>query len=108
MRPCFRILKLYRTAMGARFLEKAKINVEFVSANPTGPMHRATPGRRPGRLSGGGADARGLSGLPEFYINDAGNQIDKFAPLSRYPLSADFQGEEAVPCRRTATRAPIF
>ncbi len=57
-----------------------RINVEFVSANPTGPMHLGN--------ARGGALGDSLSALlktagyevtKEFYINDAGNQIAKFA-----------------------------
>ena len=57
-----------------------KVLVEFVSANPTGPMHIGN--------ARGGAIGDCLSSLleyagyyveREFYINDAGNQINKFA-----------------------------
>ncbi len=53
--------------------------VEFVSANPTGPMHIGNA--RGGALGDGIAAVLDWSGYEsdrEFYINDAGNQINKF------------------------------
>src|SRR5712691_1511355 len=59
---------------------KAKINVEFVSANPTGPLH---VGHGRGAALGDGIAAllewTGWSVTREFYVNDAGTQIDKLA-----------------------------
>ena len=60
--------------------EGKKVLVEFVSANPTGPMHIGNA--RGGALGDGLAavlDWAGFSVSREFYINDAGNQIEKFA-----------------------------
>ena len=57
-----------------------KVMVEFVSANPTGPMHMGNA--RGGVLGDTLANvlARdGWSAWKEFYVNDAGNQIQKFA-----------------------------
>ena len=57
-----------------------KINVEFVSANPTGPMHMGNArGGALGDCLAAVLDAAGYQVSREFYINDAGNQIDKFA-----------------------------
>ena len=56
-----------------------KVDVEFVSANPTGPMHIGNA--RGGALGDSLAsvlDAAGYEICREFYINDAGNQIKKF------------------------------
>ncbi len=56
-----------------------KVDVEFVSANPTGPMHIGNA--RGGALGDSLAsvlDAAGYEVCREFYINDAGNQIKKF------------------------------
>lgn len=56
-----------------------KINVEFVSANPTGPMHLGNA--RGGALGDCLSEALSRAGWEvcrEFYINDAGNQIAKF------------------------------
>ncbi len=56
-----------------------KINVEFVSANPTGPMHIGNArGGALGDCLAGVLDAAGYEVCREFYINDAGNQINKF------------------------------
>lgn len=60
--------------------EGKKVLVEFVSANPTGPMHIGNA--RGGALGDGLAavlDWAGFTVSREFYINDAGNQIEKFA-----------------------------
>ena len=56
-----------------------KVLVEFVSANPTGPMHIGNA--RGGALGDGIAsvlDWAGYKADREFYVNDAGNQINKF------------------------------
>ena len=57
-----------------------KLMVEFVSANPTGPMHMGNA--RGGVLGDALAsvlDRAGYDVWREFYVNDAGNQIEKFA-----------------------------
>jgi len=60
-------------------LKGVRINLEFISANPTGPLHLghtrwAAVGDALGRvLSAAGADVS-----REFYINDRGNQMDLF------------------------------
>jgi arginyl-tRNA synthetase len=56
------------------------VNVEFVSANPTGPMHIggmrwAAVGDALARL----IEASGAKVTREYYVNDAGVQIDRFA-----------------------------
>ena len=57
-----------------------KILVEFVSANPTGPMHIGNArGGAIGDSLASVLDAAGYEVAREFYINDAGNQIEKFA-----------------------------
>ena len=54
--------------------------VEFVSANPTGPMHIGNArGGAIGDCLSSVLDAAGYDVKREFYINDAGNQIEKFA-----------------------------
>ena len=67
--------------------EGKKLMVEFVSANPTGPMHMGNA--RGGVLGDALAsvlDRAGYAVEREFYVNDAGNQIEKFAQSidSRY------------------------
>ena len=57
-----------------------RLMVEFVSANPTGPMHMGNA--RGGVLGDALAsvlDRAGYKVWREFYVNDAGNQIEKFA-----------------------------
>lgn len=57
-----------------------RVLVEFVSANPTGPMHIGNA--RGGAIGDGLASVLDWAGYDverEFYVNDAGNQIQKFA-----------------------------
>ena len=57
-----------------------KVMVEFVSANPTGPMHMGNArGGALGDCLAAVLDKAGYSAYREFYVNDAGNQIEKFA-----------------------------
>lgn len=56
-----------------------KVMVEFVSANPTGPMHIGNA--RGGAIGDTLADVMSWAGYnvtKEFYVNDAGNQVEKF------------------------------
>ena len=81
-------------------LAGVKINLEFISANPTGPLHLghtrwAAVGDALGRvLTAAGADV-----TREFYINDRGNQMDLFgqsvqAAALGQPIPEDgYQGE---------------
>ncbi len=63
----------------SNFGEGKKILVEFVSANPTGPMHIGNArGGALGDCLAAVLDAAGYYTEREFYINDAGNQINKF------------------------------
>lgn len=60
-------------------LSGVKINLEFISANPTGPLHLghtrwAAVGDSLGRV----LTAAGAQVTREFYINDRGNQMDLF------------------------------
>ena len=68
------------TQFGYRDTKQGKVLVEFVSANPTGPLHvgharQAALGDAICRLF----DADGYEVSREFYYNDAGNQIDNLA-----------------------------
>lgn len=57
-----------------------KILVEFVSANPTGPMHIGNArGGAIGDCLAAVLEWAGFEVSREFYVNDAGNQIEKFA-----------------------------
>ncbi|MEF9969009.1 MAG: arginine--tRNA ligase [Ruthenibacterium sp.] len=75
-----------------------KVNVEFVSANPTGPMHLGNA--RGGALGDGLAAALDWAGYDvtrEFLINDAGNQIVKFGKSLATRYLQIYKGEDAVP-----------
>ena len=78
-------------------LKGQKIMVEFVSANPTGPMHMGNA--RGGVLGDTLASALQKSGADvwrEFYVNDAGNQIEKFAKSLEARYLQIIKGEDAV------------
>ncbi len=84
----------------SNLLDGKKINLEFVSANPTGPLHLghtrwAAVGDSLGRvLSAAGAEV-----TREFYVNDRGNQMDLFgasiraAALNQPRPEAGYHGE---------------
>jgi len=56
-----------------------RINVEFISANPTGPLHLGhTRWAAVGDALARVLDAAGADVEREFYINDRGSQMDKF------------------------------
>ena len=73
------ILKATKDYGKGSALAGVRVNLEFISANPTGPLHLghtrwAAVGDSLGRvLSAAGADVK-----REFYINDRGNQMDLF------------------------------
>ncbi len=74
-----------------------KVLVEFVSANPTGPMHMGNArGGALGDCLAAVLDYAGYDVSREFYINDAGNQIDKFGLSLDVRYKQHFLGEEAV------------
>ena len=76
----------------------AKVMVEFVSANPTGPMHIGNA--RGGVLGDTLAEVlrrAGYDSWKEFYVNDAGNQIHKFAESLNARYMQLLVGEENFP-----------
>ena len=85
-----------------------RVLVEFVSANPTGPMHIGNArGGAIGDCLASVLDWAGFSVNREFYVNDAGNQIEKFATslevryLQHYDPSIelpedDYHGQDIV------------
>ena len=78
-------------------LKGKKYMVEFVSANPTGPMHMGNA--RGGVLGDTLASVLDWSGAAverEFYVNDAGNQIEKFAKSIEARYLQLVLGEDAV------------
>ena len=75
-----------------------RVLVEYVSANPTGPMHIGNA--RGGVLGDALAsvlEAAGYQVEREFYINDAGNQVNKFGASLEARYLQLYKGEEAVP-----------
>ncbi|UVD81610.1 arginine--tRNA ligase [Mycoplasma iguanae] len=85
-----------------------KINIEFVSANPTGFLHVAhARGAVLGSILSNILTFRGNHVIREYYINDAGNQIDRLGISafvryqqiwnSDYPMPEDsYQGQDIV------------
>lgn len=76
-----------------------RILVEFVSANPTGPMHIGNArGGAIGDCLASVLQAAGFQADREFYINDAGNQIAKFGKsLSlRYMQICSEEGQKII------------
>ena len=74
-----------------------RVMVEFVSANPTGPMHMGNA--RGGVLGDALASVLERAGYDvwrEFYVNDAGNQIEKFASSIDARYRQLLLGEDAV------------
>ncbi|MEA5041235.1 MAG: arginine--tRNA ligase [Oscillibacter ruminantium] len=79
-------------------LKGQKIMVELVSANPTGPMHMGNArGGVLGDTLASVLSACGADVSREFYVNDAGHQIDKFAQSIEARYLQLIQGEDAVP-----------
>ena len=78
-------------------LHGEKIMVEFVSANPTGPMHMGNA--RGGVLGDTLASVLSFCGAEvsrEFYVNDAGHQIDKFARSIEVRYLQLIYGEDSI------------
>ena len=81
-------------------LAGVRINLEFISANPTGPLHLGhTRWAAVGDALGRVLSAAGAKVTREFYINDRGNQMDLFgasveAAALGNPIPTDgYQGE---------------
>ena len=73
-----------------------KINIEFVSANPTGPMHMGNArGGALGDCLAAVMDFAGYNVSREFYVNDAGNQIEKFGLSLDIRYQQIFKNEDA-------------
>lgn len=79
------------------FGKKKRVMVEFVSANPTGPMHIGNArGGAIGDSLASVLDWAGYDVTREFYVNDAGNQINKFGLSLSVRYQQVFKGEDAV------------
>ncbi len=74
-----------------------KVMVEFVSANPTGPMHMGNArGGALGDCLASVLEYAGYEVTREFYINDAGNQIEKFGNSLNARYIQQLKGEDAI------------
>ncbi len=74
-----------------------KVMVEFVSANPTGPMHMGNArGGALGDCLASVLDWAGYDVTREFYVNDAGNQIEKFGNSLEARYIQLLRGEDAI------------
>ena len=72
-----------------------RVMVEFVSANPTGPMHMGNArGGALGDCLAAVLDKAGYDVWREFYVNDAGNQIEKFGCSLEARYLQIFKGDE--------------
>ncbi|MDE6155548.1 MAG: arginine--tRNA ligase, partial [Eubacterium sp.] len=80
------------------FGEGKKVLVEFVSANPTGPMHIGNArGGAIGDCLASVLDWAGYTVNREFYVNDAGNQIEKFATSLEIRYLQHFKDDIEMP-----------
>lgn len=74
-----------------------RVMVEFVSANPTGPMHMGNArGGALGDCLAAVLEHAGYEVTREFYINDAGNQIEKFGNSLNARYIQQLKGEDAI------------
>lgn len=80
------------------FGEGKRVLVEFVSANPTGPMHIGNArGGAIGDCLASVLDWAGYNVNREFYVNDAGNQIEKFATSLEVRYLQHFKDDIELP-----------
>ncbi len=74
-----------------------KVMLEFVSANPTGPMHLGNArGGALGDCLASILQTAGYNVWREFYVNDAGNQIEKFGLSLDVRYQQIWKGEESI------------
>lgn len=74
-----------------------RVLVEYVSANPTGPMHIGNArGGVLGDALSAVLEAAGYQVEREFYVNDAGNQVNRYGLSLEARYLQIFQGEDAV------------
>ncbi len=74
-----------------------KVMVEYVSANPTGPLHMGNArGGALGDLIANVLIKAGYDVTKEFYVNDTGNQIEKFALSLELRYLQQINGEDSV------------
>jgi len=74
-----------------------RVNVEYVSANPTGPLHMGNArGGALGDCIAGVLSKAGYDVTREFYVNDAGNQIEKLGLSLEARYLQLLQGEDSI------------
>ncbi|MFQ9441139.1 MAG: arginine--tRNA ligase [Acutalibacteraceae bacterium] len=89
------------------FGQNKKVMIEFVSANPTGPMHMGNArGGALGDCLASVMSAAGYDVWREFYVNDAGNQIEKFGNSLEARYLQMYSGRKCS-FLKTAIRAKI-
>ena len=95
--PVLKYIEEMGTDYGRIDLGKGKkVMVEFVSANPTGPMHLGNArGGALGDCLASVLEYAGFDVTREFYINDAGNQIEKFGKSLEARYIQLIKGEDA-------------
>ncbi|MDD4296903.1 MAG: arginine--tRNA ligase [Ruminiclostridium sp.] len=75
-----------------------KVMVEFVSANPTGPLHMGNArGGALGDCIASVLEKSGHSVTKEFYVNDAGNQMEKFGSSLEARYLQQIYGKDEIP-----------
>ncbi len=78
-----------------KVLAGKKINLEFISANPTGPLHLGhTRWAAVGDALGSVLSAGGAEVIREFYINDRGTQMDLFGASLRAAARGEARPED--------------
>ena len=89
-------------------LENEFINIEYVSANPTGPLHAAhARGAVVGDTLARLLKKVGFRVCKEYYVNDAGTQVDTLAK-STHLRYLEALGQEIGPSRTGSIRANIL
>lgn len=93
-----RVIKVEKDSYGRINVGNGKkVMVEFVSANPTGPLHMGNArGGALGDCIARVLDAAGYEVTKEFYINDAGNQIEKFGVSLEARYIQLIKGQDAI------------
>lgn len=78
--------------------KQKRVMVEFISANPTGPMHVGNArGGAIGDCLASILDHAGYEVTREFYVNDAGNQMERFGLSLEARYMQLLQGEDSFP-----------
>lgn len=96
--PVMKYIEEAGTSYGKIDLGKGKrVMVEFVSANPTGPMHMGNArGGALGDCMASVLEYAGYNVTREFYVNDAGNQIEKFGKSLEARYIQELKGADSI------------